>query len=100
MSRYAENSVAEGDSRLENKNTEIPSKLENAYIVSEALRPTTLASGNKGFSDLTSVIFFVVKLFMLSAFTFSNCFSTSLKSSALDVMFVHKIVTAILHSQS
>ena len=31
---------------MENKNTEIPSKLENAYIVSEALKPTTLASGN------------------------------------------------------
>ena len=51
MSRYAENSVCEVDPRLENKNTEIPSKLENAYIVhvSEALKPTTLALGNKEF---------------------------------------------------
>ena len=47
MSRYAENFVSEVDPRLENKNTEIPSKLENAYIVSETLKPTTLASGNK-----------------------------------------------------
>ena len=47
LSRYAENSVSEVDPRLENKNTEIPSKLENAYIVSETLKPTTLASGNK-----------------------------------------------------
>ena len=46
LSRYAENSVSEVDPRLENKNTEIPSKLENAYIVSETLKPTTLASGN------------------------------------------------------
>ena len=47
MSRYAENSVSEVDPRLENKNTEIPSKLENPYIVSEALKSTTLSSGNK-----------------------------------------------------
>ena len=47
LSRYAENSASEVDPRLENKNTEIPSKLENAYIVSETLKPTTLASGNK-----------------------------------------------------
>ena len=47
MSRYAENSVSEVDPRLENKNTEIPSKLENPYIVSEALKSTTLTSGNK-----------------------------------------------------
>ena len=46
LSRYAENSVSEVDPRLENKNTEILSKLENAYIISEALKPTTLASGN------------------------------------------------------
>ena len=46
MSRYAENSVSEVDPRLENKNTEIPSKLENPYIVSEALKSTTLTSGN------------------------------------------------------
>ena len=45
-SRCAENSGSEVNPRLENKNTEIPSKLENAYIVSEALKPTTLASGN------------------------------------------------------
>ena len=47
VSRYAENSASEVDPRLENKNTEIPSKLENAYIVSETLKPTTLASGNQ-----------------------------------------------------
>ena len=46
LSRYAENSVSEVDPRLENKNTEIPSKLENPYIVSEALKSTTLTSGN------------------------------------------------------
>ena len=53
LSRYAENSVSEVDPRLENKNTEIPSKLENAYIVSEALKPTTLASGNKSSTNYT-----------------------------------------------
>ena len=47
VSRYAENSVSEVDPRLENKNTEIRSNLENPYIVSEALKSTTLTSGNE-----------------------------------------------------
>ena len=55
LSRYTENSASEVDPRLENKNTEIPSKLENAYIVSETLKPTTLASGNNSVHDELAV---------------------------------------------